>query len=144
MAFLPSKRAGGIVGCHGHISCCVVLPGIQAKTSAYAASNLAMARLYEFLAVENPDLTIFTIQPGIVDTAMYRKSGMQLDSLLDSGECDKISSSRGQSDRAFSIVRETNLQSCLVGIKPSKTDKAVQYSFQRTLSYCWRALRLSF
>lgn len=48
-----------------------------AKASAYSTSKIALARFYEFVAVENPDLNVFVIHPGVVETAMYVKSQME-------------------------------------------------------------------
>ena len=41
--------------------------------SSYAASKLAVAKLNEFLAVQHPQLRVFTVHPGVVDTPMLRK-----------------------------------------------------------------------
>jgi NAD(P)-dependent dehydrogenase (short-subunit alcohol dehydrogenase family) len=43
------------------------------KTSAYLASKLAMAKLDEYLAEENPQLRVFTVHPGVVHTKMVEK-----------------------------------------------------------------------
>jgi hypothetical protein len=43
------------------------------------------ARFYEFLAVENPDLNVFILHPGLIRTALYEKGEFQLDSTLDTG-----------------------------------------------------------
>ncbi|KIW10986.1 hypothetical protein PV08_10285 [Exophiala spinifera] len=49
------------------------LPGSNfPKSSAYCASKLAIAKLDEFLAAENPHLRVFTVHPGIVQTNMTK------------------------------------------------------------------------
>lgn len=45
------------------------------NNSAYMTSKLAEARFLEYVNAENPDMFIATLHPGIVDTAMFRKSG---------------------------------------------------------------------
>ncbi|KAI1395673.1 putative NADP(+)-dependent dehydrogenase [Hypoxylon fuscum] len=48
-----------------------MLPG----QSAYAASKLAQTKLIEFLASEQPDIFAATVHPGLVETAIFKKSG---------------------------------------------------------------------
>ncbi|KAI3391349.1 hypothetical protein diail_7500 [Diaporthe ilicicola] len=43
--------------------------------SSYLASKLAQAKVIEFLPVENPNIFAATIHPGIVETAIFNKSG---------------------------------------------------------------------
>ncbi|KIW28106.1 uncharacterized protein PV07_07790 [Cladophialophora immunda] len=43
------------------------------KTSSYLASKLAMAKLDEYLAEENPRLRVFTVHPGVIATRMTEK-----------------------------------------------------------------------
>ncbi|OTB12757.1 hypothetical protein K445DRAFT_320884 [Daldinia sp. EC12] len=43
--------------------------------SAYVASKLAQTKLIEFLASEQPNVFAATVHPGIVDTAIFKKSG---------------------------------------------------------------------
>ncbi|KAL6246082.1 hypothetical protein RBB50_007235 [Rhinocladiella similis] len=83
--FLPKRRPNATYiginagACH--------LPGSKfPKSSAYCASKLAMAKLDEYLAAENPQLRVFTVHPGIVETNMTkgfignaRRSGVVLD-----------------------------------------------------------------
>jgi NAD(P)-dependent dehydrogenase (short-subunit alcohol dehydrogenase family) len=42
--------------------------------SAYVTSKLGMVRLFEFVADEYPDVQVLSIHPGVVDTAMNKKS----------------------------------------------------------------------
>ncbi len=82
MAFLPSKKAGGTIV--GFSTGAAVLPAATpflARASSYSTSKLALSRFYEFVAAENPDLDVFVIHPGVVETAMFVKSEMSLDTL---------------------------------------------------------------
>lgn len=59
------------------------LPG----ASAYLTSKMAMVKTLEFLAVENPNVFVASVHPGMVDTAVFRKSGAKPEMLpMDSGE----------------------------------------------------------
>ncbi|ETN43084.1 uncharacterized protein HMPREF1541_02242 [Cyphellophora europaea CBS 101466] len=42
------------------------------KVSAYSAAKLAAAKLDDYLSVENPRLRVFTLNPGLVDTPLFR------------------------------------------------------------------------
>lgn len=43
--------------------------------SAYSASKLAALKVFEFLQVENPDLRVFNVQPGVILSDMNVKHG---------------------------------------------------------------------
>ena len=59
-----------------HISTCVGhMPPLEAGVSAYAASKSAGAKLFDYIAFENPELHVVNVHPGLVDTDMSRKSG---------------------------------------------------------------------
>jgi NAD(P)-dependent dehydrogenase (short-subunit alcohol dehydrogenase family) len=59
-----------------NISTCVGhMPPLEAGVSAYAASKAAAAKLFDYIAFENPELHIVNVHPGLVDTDMSRKSG---------------------------------------------------------------------
>ena len=45
------------------------------RFASYSVSKLAVFRHWDFLAAANPELSIFHIQPGIVDTEMNRAAG---------------------------------------------------------------------
>jgi NAD(P)-dependent dehydrogenase (short-subunit alcohol dehydrogenase family) len=53
---------------------CYLPPSRIPKSSAYSASKLAMAKLDECLAEENPQLRVFTVHPGVVGTKMFEKA----------------------------------------------------------------------
>ncbi|KAK8075236.1 hypothetical protein PG997_009899 [Apiospora hydei] len=53
------------------------LPGL----SAYVSSKLAQAKVYEFLAAENPDFFVATVNPGMVETDNFNRSGGKADQL---------------------------------------------------------------
>jgi NAD(P)-dependent dehydrogenase (short-subunit alcohol dehydrogenase family) len=52
-----------------HVGC---FPGF----SSYAASKTATVRALDFVQGENPGIRVLSIQPGVVDTDMNKKSGM--------------------------------------------------------------------
>jgi len=43
--------------------------------ASYSVAKLAVFRLWDSLASAHPDLSVFHIQPGVVDTAMNREAG---------------------------------------------------------------------
>ncbi|RFU26478.1 hypothetical protein B7463_g9865, partial [Scytalidium lignicola] len=43
--------------------------------ASYSIAKLAIFRLWDSLAFANPDINIFHLQPGVVDTAMNREAG---------------------------------------------------------------------
>jgi NAD(P)-dependent dehydrogenase (short-subunit alcohol dehydrogenase family) len=45
----------------------------MAGLSSYSAAKLAVLRLNEFLAAENPTLRVFNVHPGSIETPMYEK-----------------------------------------------------------------------
>lgn len=45
------------------------------KFAAYSIAKFAVYRLWDFLAAEKPNLSIFHVQPGVVDTAMNKEAG---------------------------------------------------------------------
>ena len=52
----------------------VHIPAAHAKgTSAYSASKMAAWKLNEYLAAENPGLRVFTVHPGVIESAMTGK-----------------------------------------------------------------------
>lgn len=55
-----------------------MLPGL----SAYISSKLAQVKFLEFLAAENPNVFVASVHPGMVETAMFLKSGGQVDAML--------------------------------------------------------------
>jgi short-subunit dehydrogenase len=60
-------------------------------SSAYAASKLALCKVMENLAAENPDVFVATVHPGMVETAMFTKSGAKADSLpMDKGTYSQL------------------------------------------------------
>jgi short-subunit dehydrogenase len=60
----------------------VMLPGL----SAYISSKLAQVKLLEFLAAENPNVFVASVHPGMVETAVFTKSGAKAEALpMDKG-----------------------------------------------------------
>ena len=66
-------------------------PATTPGLSAYLTSKLAMVKILEFLAVENPTIFIASVHPGMVDTEVFRKSGATPDMLpMDSGKLTSL------------------------------------------------------
>ncbi|KAL8842835.1 MAG: hypothetical protein Q9176_002471 [Flavoplaca citrina] len=66
----------------------LILPPAQTPgLSAYLISKMAMVKTLEFLAVENPNVFVASMHPGVVDTDLFRKSGPKAESLpMDSSQ----------------------------------------------------------
>lgn len=84
-ALLPAARSSaailgvttGVIGMPPQM-----LPGL----SAYIGSKTALVKLLEFVAVENPGIFVASVHPGMVETAMFRKSGGQTEAIpMDTG-----------------------------------------------------------
>lgn len=45
------------------------------KFASYSIAKLAIFRLWDSLAFANPDISVFHVQPGVVDTAMNKEAG---------------------------------------------------------------------
>lgn len=91
-AFLRYKQPGGTIVAYS--SGFAILPPslpILSKSSAYTVSKMGTARFYEFLAVENPDLNVFIVQPGVIRTALYDKGKLQLDDTIDTSKLELLS-----------------------------------------------------
>lgn len=43
--------------------------------ASYSIAKLAVYRLWDTIAFANPDMSVFHVQPGVVDTAMNREAG---------------------------------------------------------------------
>jgi NAD(P)-dependent dehydrogenase (short-subunit alcohol dehydrogenase family) len=57
--------------------------------AAYSVAKLAVYRLWDSVAAANPDLSIFHVQPGIVDTDMNKEAGgVKATGIEDHGKCD--------------------------------------------------------
>lgn len=56
-------------------------PQMLPDLSAYISSKSALVKLLEFVAAENPGLYVANVHPGMVKTAMFRKSGGQADAM---------------------------------------------------------------
>lgn len=79
--FMPAKNAS-------HATVLAVTSGVTplpssmlAGLSAYVASKLAQTKLIEFLASEQPDVFAATVHPGMVETAIFTKSGGKAEAL---------------------------------------------------------------
>ena len=81
--------------------------------SAYLTSKLAAVKTLEFLAAENPNVFVASVHPGIVDTGIFRKSGVKPGTFpMDSGEFYQFCLWRFvKSGVSFSCSRTSCLQS---------------------------------
>ncbi|TAQ86939.1 hypothetical protein B7494_g4736 [Chlorociboria aeruginascens] len=74
-AFLPTAdpSQAAILGVTSDVSLmpAAYLPGL----SSYVASKLAQAKVYEFLAAENPHIFVATIHPGMIETKNFNRTG---------------------------------------------------------------------
>ncbi|KAJ9612933.1 hypothetical protein H2200_002874 [Cladophialophora chaetospira] len=52
------------------------LPGSMVETApaSYASSKIAVEKLVEYMAKENPDVRSYSLHPGVIETAMSKKS----------------------------------------------------------------------
>ncbi|ORY15384.1 hypothetical protein BCR34DRAFT_558738 [Clohesyomyces aquaticus] len=59
--------------------------------ASYGVAKMAIVRLWNSVAFANPDLSVFHIQPGVVDTAMNREAGgVKAMGFADDGEWDAL------------------------------------------------------
>ncbi|KAF2811649.1 NAD(P)-binding protein [Mytilinidion resinicola] len=74
-AFLPQRNANSSLV--GVSSAVVSMPAAMLEGgSSYVTSKLATIKFFEFVAAEYPDVHVVTLHPGVVDTAMNKKSGI--------------------------------------------------------------------
>lgn len=86
-AFLPTANSShsSIIGVTTGASALppAMLPGI----SAYIGSKVAQIKFLEFLAAESPNIFVASVHPGMVETAMFLKSGSNAESMpMDNGK----------------------------------------------------------
>lgn len=81
-----SKRRPNATYIGTNAGACIFPAAHVPKLSAYTASKLAMAKLEEYLAEENPDLRVFTVHPGVVVTDMFRKATSSMKTGSGSGD----------------------------------------------------------
>lgn len=63
-----------------------LMPGF----SGYSASKLAQARMVEAFAAENPNIVAFNVNPGMIQSAMWEKSGVDASIMpMDAGKYRK-------------------------------------------------------
>ncbi|KAI1447660.1 hypothetical protein F5Y02DRAFT_432303 [Annulohypoxylon stygium] len=80
-AFLPTANPtqAAFLGVTTDVSLmpAVYLPGL----SAYTASKLAQAKMFEFIAAENPNIFVATVNPGMIETDNFYRTGGTTDKL---------------------------------------------------------------
>lgn len=84
--FLPTAQRPGAsflaVTSDSSILPVAYLPGL----SAYISSKIAQAKFLEFLAADNPDVFIATLNPGMVETDNFYRTGASPENLpMDDG-----------------------------------------------------------
>ncbi|KAI1382721.1 short chain dehydrogenase [Hypoxylon trugodes] len=94
--------------------------------SGYASSKLAQVKIYEFLAAENPNLFVATVNPGMVETDNFHRAG---------GRSDKLPMNKGGFLRIISLgaARCANVH----------YTTSVQFNYLHTLWCGWPALKLN-
>ncbi|KAI4271815.1 MAG: hypothetical protein LQ337_005736 [Flavoplaca oasis] len=86
-AFLPTASPSRAVVLGVTSGAMGMPPAMLGGFSAYIGSKTAQVKLLEFAAAEHPNIFVAAVHPGMVDTAMFRKSGAQPDSLpMDNGQ----------------------------------------------------------
>ncbi|KAM7184207.1 hypothetical protein V8F20_012309 [Naviculisporaceae sp. PSN 640] len=80
-AFLPTADAtsASFLGITSDTS--LLPPAYLPGLAAYVSTKLAQAKIYEFLAAENPNVFIATVHPGMVDTKNFRATGASPENL---------------------------------------------------------------
>ncbi|TKA47066.1 hypothetical protein B0A54_02544 [Friedmanniomyces endolithicus] len=74
-AFMPSRKPHSTIISVNAGS--IQVPGpFSAGFSSYNSSKFAVLKMFEILAVENPDVHVVSMHPGVVDTEMKRKNDM--------------------------------------------------------------------
>jgi NAD(P)-dependent dehydrogenase (short-subunit alcohol dehydrogenase family) len=77
-AFLPTKATdASIVATSTGVAHMPAMFEYSKHGSGYSVSKMGMTKFYEHIAAENPDVQVVIIQPGVIDTPMNRKSGVQ-------------------------------------------------------------------
>jgi NAD(P)-dependent dehydrogenase (short-subunit alcohol dehydrogenase family) len=73
-----------------NVSTALAHAGVFPTFSSYGASKIAFVRALDFVQGENPDLRVVSVQPGIIDTDMNKKSGIT-SMPYDDSKCSLIS-----------------------------------------------------
>jgi NAD(P)-dependent dehydrogenase (short-subunit alcohol dehydrogenase family) len=72
-AFLKVAQPGAtIINTSSSLAVIPLVPSI----SAYSSSKLAVSKIMECVHHENPDLRVFNLQPGLIDTDMAKRVGL--------------------------------------------------------------------
>jgi NAD(P)-dependent dehydrogenase (short-subunit alcohol dehydrogenase family) len=125
-AFLPTadRPNAAFLGVISDVSIlpAAYLPGL----SGYVTSKLAQAKIFEFVAAENPDVFVATMHPGMVETDNFNRTGAKADQLpMDKGTLTyTYRGGQGQPVYAFPL-----------------THTSAQYNSLPISSSGWRALK---
>ncbi|KAK3649985.1 hypothetical protein LTR56_006572 [Elasticomyces elasticus] len=74
-AFMPSRTKDATV-ISVNAGSIQVSGAFSSTYSSYNSSKFAVLKMFEILAVENPDVHVVSMHPGVVDTEMKRKNDM--------------------------------------------------------------------
>ncbi|KAL8749386.1 MAG: hypothetical protein Q9184_006828 [Pyrenodesmia sp. 2 TL-2023] len=80
-AFLPTATPSRAVVLGVTTGAISMPPAMLGGLSAYIGSKTAQVKLLEFAAAEYPNIFVAAVHPGMVETAMFRKSGAQPESI---------------------------------------------------------------
>jgi NAD(P)-dependent dehydrogenase (short-subunit alcohol dehydrogenase family) len=84
-AFLPHAASDAVVV---EVNSSVAHLNFGPGFASYGVSKFAVYRLWDSLAFANPNLAVYHIQPGVVDTAMNREAGgVDAIGFQDNGKC---------------------------------------------------------
>jgi NAD(P)-dependent dehydrogenase (short-subunit alcohol dehydrogenase family) len=72
-AFLKVAQPGATII---NISSSAAVMPFAPTVSAYSGSKIAVSKIMECVRHENPDLCVFNLQPGLIDTDMAKKTGL--------------------------------------------------------------------
>ncbi|EPE26891.1 NAD(P)-binding Rossmann-fold containing protein [Glarea lozoyensis ATCC 20868] len=80
-AFLPSAHPSeaAFLGVVSDVS--LIPAAYLVGLSSYVASKLAQAKVFEFLAAENPTVFVATLNPGMIETDNFRRTGGKAEGL---------------------------------------------------------------
>ncbi|KAL9625193.1 MAG: hypothetical protein Q9160_000595 [Pyrenula sp. 1 TL-2023] len=79
--FLPTTTSPRPVLLGNTAGAIVFPPAMTAGLSAYLVSKLAQIKTLEYLATEKPSLFVASVQPGMIDSPIFRGSGASPDAL---------------------------------------------------------------
>lgn len=80
-AFLPTADASSAAFLGITSDTSLLPPAYLPGLAGYVSTKLAQAKIYEFLAAENPNVFVATVHPGMIDTNNFRATGASPENL---------------------------------------------------------------